>query len=228
LGLALGDRLTINVLGRDIDAVITSFRAVDFSTVGLGFILAINPAALANAPHTHISTVYGEKEISATLVDRVSAAFPNVTVISVRDGIANVMRIVGGLIAAITSAASAMLVVGFFVVIGATSREVASRVYESAILTSLGADRNTILVSLLLRSSIVGLIAGGIAVLAGSLAGFAIMTFALDSTYEFEPLSALAIVAGGIGIALLAGLLLMSGPLRAAPATILRDRGTLA
>ncbi len=228
LGLELGDRLTVNVLGRDIVAVITSFRSVDFSTVGLGFILAINPAALAGAPHTYISTVYGNREIGPTLVDQVSATFPNVTVISVRDGIASVMRIVGGLIAAITYAASAMLIVGFLVVIGATSREVTARIYESAILKSLGADRNIILVSLVLRSLIVGLVAGGIAVLVGSLAGFGIMTFVLDSTYRFEPISALAIVAGGIGIAMTAGLLMMAGPLRATPATILQDRGTLA
>ena len=60
MGLSLGDRLTVNVLGRDIEAEITSFRAVDFSTAGMGFILVMNQAALAGAPHSWIATIYAE------------------------------------------------------------------------------------------------------------------------------------------------------------------------
>lgn len=62
LGLKLGDSLTINVLGRDITARITSFRAVDFATGGMGFVLTLNAAALSGAPHTHIATVYTPPE----------------------------------------------------------------------------------------------------------------------------------------------------------------------
>ena len=58
MGLKLGDTLTINVLGRDITATISSFREVDFSTAGMGFILSMNPAAIAAAPHSFIATVY--------------------------------------------------------------------------------------------------------------------------------------------------------------------------
>jgi putative ABC transport system permease protein len=36
--------MTVNILGRDITAEIASFREVDFSTAGIGFILAMNPA----------------------------------------------------------------------------------------------------------------------------------------------------------------------------------------
>lgn len=54
MGLSLGDTLTINVLSRDITGTITSFREVDFSTAGIGFILTMNPAALRGAPHTFI------------------------------------------------------------------------------------------------------------------------------------------------------------------------------
>ena len=58
MGLKLGDRMTVNILGRDIEAEITSFRQVDFSTGGMGFVMAMDPAALAGAPHTFIATVY--------------------------------------------------------------------------------------------------------------------------------------------------------------------------
>ena len=46
IGLKLGDRITVNILGRDIEAEITSFRAVDFSNAGMGFVMALDAAAL--------------------------------------------------------------------------------------------------------------------------------------------------------------------------------------
>ena len=57
-GLKLGDALVVNVLGRDIPATITSFRQVDFSSAGMGFVMTLNPSALQGAPHTFIATVY--------------------------------------------------------------------------------------------------------------------------------------------------------------------------
>lgn len=224
LNLQLGDRLTVNILGRDIEAVVTSFRSVDFSSIGIGFILAMNPSALANAPHTHISTIYGNAEIDHSIVDRVNEAFPNVTVISVREGIANFMRLLRGLISAITYAALATLAIGLIVVIGATAREVSSRIFEAAVLKTLGAGRRTILRSLALRSSVVGLVAGSIAVLVGSIGGFAVMRFVMESEYAFAPFPALVVIAGGLGVTLVAGVLLSRQPLYAHPATILRER----
>ena len=69
MGLQLGDTLTVNILGRDITATITSFREVDFSTAGIGFILSMNPAALAGAPHSFISTVYADEAAEAENAD---------------------------------------------------------------------------------------------------------------------------------------------------------------
>ncbi|MGL5010465.1 MAG: ABC transporter permease, partial [Paracoccaceae bacterium] len=57
MGLKLGDTMTVNILGRDIEAEITSFREVDFSNAGMGFVMTMNPAALQGAPHTFIATV---------------------------------------------------------------------------------------------------------------------------------------------------------------------------
>ncbi|GAB1364752.1 ABC transporter permease [Rhodobacter sp.] len=50
LGLKPGDQLTVNILGRDITATITSLREVDFSNAGMGFVMTLNPSALAGAP----------------------------------------------------------------------------------------------------------------------------------------------------------------------------------
>ena len=90
MGLELGDRITVNILGRDIEATITSLREVDFSTAGIGFVMVMNPAALAGAPHSHIATVYAGREAEAAILRDLAAAYPNITAIRVREAIGRV------------------------------------------------------------------------------------------------------------------------------------------
>lgn len=224
MGLKLGDEITVNILGRDITATISSFREVDFSTAGIGFILSMNPAALAGAPHSFISTVYANPEAEAEILRDISKTYPNVTAISVKDAITRVSEVLAGIAAAITYGALATLLTGGVVLIGAAAAGVKARTYEAAVLKTLGADRATVLRSFALRSAILGAGAGLVAILAGALAGWGVMRFVMETDYSFEPLSALLIVAGGVFATLLAGLIFAWGPLASRPARVLRAR----
>ena len=106
--------------------------------------------------------------------------------------------------------------------IGAAAAGERARIYESAILKTLGATRSKILSSFALRSALMGAAAGLVAVVAGGIAGWAVMTFVMDSTYRFEPVSAIGIVFGGVLATLVAGLLFALRPLSARPAQTLR------
>ena len=224
LGLTLGDQITVNILGRDITATITSFREVDFSTAGIGFVMTMNPAALAGAPHSFISTVYTEDAAEATILRDMSQAYPNITSIRVKDAIDRFSEILAGIAAAITYGALATLITGGIVLIGAAAAGVHARTYEAAVLKTLGASRKTILQSFALRSAILGGAAGLVAIIAGGLAGWGVMTFVMEADYTFEPISAFLIVIGGILATLLAGLAFAWGPLAARPAGVLRAR----
>jgi putative ABC transport system permease protein len=222
IGLKLGDTLVINVLGRDIEATITSFREVDFSSAGMGFVLSMNPAALQGAPHTFIATVYATQEAEAPILRDISKAFPNVTAIRVRDAIARVTEALDAIATATAWAAAATLITGFVVLIGAAAAGERARVYEAAVLKTLGATRGTILLSFALRSAVMGAAAGIVAIFAGGLAGWAVMTFVMEARYAFEPVSAIAIVVGGVLATMAAGLIFALRPLAARPAQVLR------
>jgi putative ABC transport system permease protein len=224
MGLTLGDRLTLNVLGRDIEAEITSFREVDFSTAGIGFILSMSPNALAGAPHTHIATIYADAASEAGILRDLATTFPNITAIRVRDAIDRVSEVLSGIAAAVTYGAMATLITGGIVLIGAAAAGERARTYEAAILKTIGATRGAILASFALRSAILGAAAGAVAILAGGLAGWAVTTFVMDTGYRFEPWSALAIVSGGILATMLAGLAFAWRPLSNRPARVLRAR----
>ena len=224
MGLSLGDKLTVNILGRDIEAEVTSFRVVDFSTAGIGFILSMNPGALAGAPHTHISTVYAEAEAEAPILRDLASAFPNITAIRVRDAIERVAGILSGLAAATSYGAGATLLTGFIVLIGAAAAGERARVYEAAVLKTLGATRRQILVSFALRSALLGAAAGGVAILAGALAGWGVMRFVMETDFAVDWSSAIAIVLGGVLTTLAAGLIFAWRPLASRPARVLRAR----
>jgi putative ABC transport system permease protein len=222
IGLELGDNITVNILGRDITAEITSFRAVDFSNAGIGFILSMNPAALQGAPHTWISTVYAEPQAEAAILRDLAGAYPNITAIRVRDAIDNVARVLDSIAAATSYGAGATLLTGFIVLIGAAAAGERARVYEAAVLKTLGATRARILGSFALRSALMGAAAGAVALLAGALAGWGVMTFVMDAPFHVAWGSAAAIIAGGVSATLLAGLAFALRPLAARPAQVLR------
>ena len=224
LGLKIGDEITVNILGRDITAVISSFREVDFSTAGIGFILSMNPAALSGAPHSFISTVYADPAAEAEILRDISKTYPNITAISVKDAITRVSEVLAGIAAAITYGALATLLTGGVVLIGAAAAGVQSRTYEAAVLKTLGASRGTILRSFAFRSALLGAAAGLVAILAGALAGWGVMRFVMETDYVFEPVSAISIVTGGVIATLVSGLVFAWGPLASRPARVLRAR----
>ena len=224
MGLPLGTKLTINVLGRDIEATITSLRKVDFSSAGMGFVMAIDPAAVAGAPHTSISTVYAEPEAEAAILRDLSKAYPNITAIAMKEAIGRASEALSAIATATAWAAGATLLTGFVVLIGAAAAGAKGRTYEAALLKVLGASRGRILFSFALRAGLMGAAAGLVALFAGALSAWIVMTYVMDGRYEFEPWSAVAIILGGVGATLLAGLIFAWGPLAARPAQVLRSQ----
>ena len=224
IGLQLGDMLTVNVLGRDITGEVTSFRNVSWEDAGIGFVLAMNQSALEGAPHSWISTVYATPEAETAILRDLATAYPNITAIRVRDAIDQVIALVGGLSAATRYGALITLVTGFLVLIGAAAAGERSRTYEAAVLKTLGASRRSILASFALRSALLGLAAGVVALGAGILGGWAVATFIMDTSYSVIWGNALLIIGGGIMASLLAGLFFALRPLAAKPARVLRAR----
>jgi len=224
MGLAVGDVLTVNILGRDIEAEIASFRDVSFESAGIGFILSMNPAALRGAPHTHIATVYAEPQAEAAILRDTASAYPNVTAIRVRDAIDRVAELLGGIATATRYGAAVTLLTGFLVLIGAALAGEQARTYEAAVLKTLGASRWRILLSFATRAALLGLAAGIVALGAGLAGGWAVATYILETEYTIIWGSALAIIAGGAAATLLAGLTFALRPLAARPARILRAR----
>lgn len=222
LGLRLGDRLTLNVLGRDLEAEITSFRAVEFRSARIGFVMVLNAAALRAAPHGHIATLYADPAEDAGLLRDVIAAFPNVTMINLREASAKVAEAAGAIARATGIAASATLAIGLLVLIATAAAAVAARRREAALFKTLGAGRRFVLAVLVLRAGLLGLVAGGIALALSGLGAFVVLHFVMDAAYVPLLGPALGVLALGLVVSLAATLAFAWPVLSARPATILR------
>lgn len=224
LGLSLGDRVTVNVLGRDITATVANFRQVDFRSGNIAFVMVFNASSLEGAPQTHIATVQAAPEAEGRILRDISNAYPNITAVSVRDVAQRVGEAMTALASATSLAALATLATGFVVLIGAAAASERARVFEAAVLKTLGATCAQVLASFALRSALMGAAAGIVAVLVAVLAAWAILTQVMEMDYRFVAPSALAIILGGILATLTAGLVFALRPLTARPARILRAR----
>ena len=190
----------------------------------MGFVLTMNPGAVAGAPHTFISTVYAEEAAEAQILRDLATAYPNITAIRVRDAITRVSEVLGSLAAATSYGAGATLLTGFLVLIGAAAAGETARTYEAAVLKTLGAGRSRIMASFALRSALLGLAAGVVALAAGIIGGWAVSRFIFDTGYTVIWSSALGVILGGVLATLLAGLFFAWRPLAARPAQVLRAR----
>ena len=188
----------------------------------MGFVMVMNPAALEAAPHSFIATVYATPEAEPAILRDISEAMPNVTAIRVRDAIDRVSGLLAGLAAATAWGAAATLVTGFLVLIGAAAADQRNRIFEAAVLRTLGAGRARILASHALRAALLGAAAGAVAILAGILGGWAVSHFVMHTGFAVIWPSALIIVVAGVGVTLLAGLGFAWTPLKARPARVLR------
>ncbi|MEM9278231.1 MAG: ABC transporter permease, partial [Pseudomonadota bacterium] len=123
LGLAVGDTVTINVLGRNISAKIASLREVQWETLGINFVFVFSPNTFAGAPHAHLATlttnVTNNQGFDGQLLKELARTFPAVTAVRIRDALETVNGLISQLSTAIRAAASVALLSSILVLAGA-------------------------------------------------------------------------------------------------------------
>ena len=162
--IQVGDRMRFDVLGRVITARVASIRRVQWEDFRAGgFMFVFRPGAFDGAPRTYISTVRGPQDAGerARMQAAVVAQFPNVSIIDL-PSLATIRNVVDKVTLGVTVVGGLVLVSGTLILIGAVSMTKFRRVYEAAILKTLGASSRLIAATLLLEYGVLGAIAGTI------------------------------------------------------------------
>jgi putative ABC transport system permease protein len=161
--IGLGDDVRFDVLGRQILARVTSIRHVEWSDARSGgFMFVFRPGPLDDAPHSLIGFVKGPGDVTARArfqYDLVSR-FPNVSVIDGREVMARVRAVIDNAVLAVSIVGGIALVSGVLILAGAVAMTKFQRLYESAILRTLGASTRTLTTMVALEYTALGLLAG--------------------------------------------------------------------
>ena len=161
--IRVGDVMRFDVLGRIVHARVTGIREVEWGDArNGGFMFVFRPGPLDRAPHTYIGTLRAPEDPTArALFQRdLVARFPNVSAIDVREVLKTVQGVVDNVTLAISVVGAVALASGALILIGAVAMTKFQRVYEAAILRTLGASTRVLATMLALEYSTLGLIAG--------------------------------------------------------------------
>jgi putative ABC transport system permease protein len=223
VGLKVGDSITISVLGVEMEARIASLREINWDTLGFNFVLVFSPGSLEAAPYTLAATIGVPAAAEPVVARAVSAGFPAVSMIKVKDVITQVGALLGQLGTAVGIAASVAVLAGIAVLIGAIAASRRSRSYDAVILKLLGATRGQVLATQAMEYGALALILSILALLIGGAAGWVAVTQIFDLAWTPGwGVVALTIAAGGLGT-LACGLLGSIPALAARPAEGLRS-----
>ena len=205
LYLKLGDDISVEVLGREITAKVSSLRDIRWQSGTMNFTLIFSPNALAGAPGISIATVNSDPGTEEKIESAVLEAMPNVTIIQVRQALDMLKTVLDTLSVAVRLTASVALVAGALVLAGAIAAGHSRRIYESVVLKVLGATRGDVLRAFVFEYLLLGLATGVIAAGVGTIAAWAVVSEVMKIAWAVDLPLILLVIASCILVTLLAG-----------------------
>lgn len=224
--IKLGDMVTFDIQGRKLNARVTSVRRVDWRNSRTGFILLFRPGALDNAPQTFVGAIDGptaepaRSRFQREIVDR----FPNVSVIDVADIVRGVSRILSNITLAVTFIGGFVLLSGVLILVGSIAMTKFQRVYEAAVLKTLGARRRMLLTMMLAEYGLLGLVAGVVGALAAEALSYSVARYVFEIEWTFAPVAGVAGIAATVLLVAAVGALSSLDVLTRKPLAILRSQ----
>ena len=207
LNVAVGDWLTFDISGRKINARVTSIRKLDLRNTRTAFVFVFRPGTLEKAPQTFVATVLKKlpETERARLQRNIIDQFPNVQIFDVADIVAAVQKLVNNFVLAISFVGSFVILSGMLILIGSIALTKSQRVYENAVLKTLGAKRWTLTTILFAEYGLLGVLAGIIGASFATLLSFVASKYVFIIEWEFDVLLTL------LGVLITAGLVMLVG-----------------
>jgi putative ABC transport system permease protein len=228
LMLSVGDKLVFDLLGKRIEARVSSIRRVErrYSPVAAiaRFNIIFRPGTLEDAPQMFIGATRGpvpsaeRAQLKRVFIEQ----FPNVTMIDAVETIAELRKRIGEISFAVSFLGGFVLICGLLILTGSVAMTKYQRLYEAAILKTLGAEKKTIIFITLIEYSVLGLLAGLIGSAAATGLTWALSAYSFRIPWQFAPSVNLQGIAATLFLVTLVGVLASWDVIRKKPLGILR------
>ncbi len=227
LKVDVGDTITINVLGRNLTARISSLREVKWESLAINFVMVFSPNALKSAPHNLLATVTLPEPVDlateAAVQRAVARALPSVTMIRVKDALEAFQTVFAKVMTAVRVAGGVTLLAGALVLAGALATAQRRRIKQAVILKTLGATRRRIQLSHFIEYATLAGITAVLAVVLGSVAAWVALTQVMELDFEFSLAAIAQALLVSLGLVLAFGAFGTWSVLRARAVPVLRS-----
>lgn len=182
MGMDVGSLVTFDVLGRKLTARVTSVRKFDARRTRTAFMFVFRPGVLENAPQTFVCPV--TTKLSASERGRLQflllEKFPNISSIDVVDVLTAIQKLLNNFTLAVSAIGVFVVISGLLILLGSVALTKSQRIYENAVLKTLGANRRTLAVILFTEYGLIGFLSGVIG------AGFAFLLSWVVTRFVFS------------------------------------------
>jgi len=178
-----GDLLTFTVGSQQINATVASIRELRWDTMKPNFYMIFSPGTLDAYPSTFITSFYlpeTQKNVLNTLVKK----YPGTTILEVDLILKQFKTILTQLTEAINYLLYFALMAGFTVLFAAVYATLDNRIYEGALMRTLGANRSLLRKTHIIEFFALGLISGLLAVLISEAIIYVLYTQVMHMDYR--------------------------------------------
>ncbi|MFO0519386.1 MAG: ABC transporter permease, partial [bacterium] len=221
IGIRLGDTVVYDVAGTRREFIVASLRKVDWDSFRTNFFVVTPPGALDGLPVSYI-TAFRLPDGREGFTNALIREFPNLLVIDVGSVLSRVQAMIDQVSKAVEFLFLFTLLAGLVVLYAAIASTRDERVFEGAIIRTLGGSRRQLQVVQLAEFTAIGALSGLVAAFGASALAWALGRFVLGVPFTFDPWVWLAGLAGGALLVGAAGWIGTLGTLNASPLATLR------
>lgn len=222
LGIDVGHTLGFSIGGTELEARVASIRTVQWDSFHPNFFMIFEPGALDDFPATYITSFY-LTETQKPLLTAIVRQFPAVTVLELDQFLEQVRAIVQQATLAVELVLLFVLAAGFAVLYAALAASLDERLYEGALLRTLGASRRQLRTAHVAEFVALGVLAGVLAAIGTEVTAYVLYTQVFEIEYSLKwPVWIVAPVLGGLLIGM-AGYIGTRRVVERSPLSVLRE-----
>lgn len=220
LGISIGDELTYDIAGSQFTAKVINLRKVRWDSMQVNFFVITSPGLLENYSASYLSSFYLPPE-KVRDGDALLKAFPNLLVIDTEAIITQVRHIMDQIAQTLGAVFLFTLLSGLAVLYAALLATQDERIYQSAILRTLGADSRYLRRQHLTEFAVLGALSGLFAAAGSATLGWVLAKNVLEIPFAPPALLWLVGISGGMLIVMLAGWLVTRKVINLPPLQVL-------
>lgn len=224
LNIGLGDRITWDIQGVELETEISSLRRINWARFEPNFFVVFEPGVLEQAPQTFIHMTRIEDTRERVQVQRsVVGLYPNIAIFDLTDIQRTINLVISKVGVAIRFMATFSIVSGLIVLVASITTTKFQRIQEGALLKTLGASTWQIRQILMTEYVTLGAVAGLTGLLLAVVAGWALAHFMFEVAFVLPTGSLLFSWILVVGLTVLVGLANSRAVTRHTPLATLRE-----